>query len=61
LQPEKPELVASEGGKKWGQEKTIERFGGKKCRSSGLLIWLTFGSRIALYWARWKTGWLLKS
>ena len=28
-------------------EKTIEHFGGKSCRSSGLLMWLTFRSLIA--------------
>ena len=29
LQPEKPDQMASEGGKKRGHKKTIERFDGK--------------------------------
>jgi hypothetical protein len=42
--------------KDWGDEKTIERFDWKRCRSSGLLMWLTFRSLIDLPRQNWKTG-----
>ena len=47
--------------KNWGGNKTIEQLDGISCRSSGLLRWLTFRSRIALRWQDWRTGWLIKS
>jgi hypothetical protein len=62
LRPDKPDQVASEGGKKRGiGGKTIEHFDVKGCRSSGSLMWLTFRSLIARVGQTGMTGWLLKS